>query len=108
MDLIDTLRGEGIGVSKVGSTPVEYELRIFQNRIRIGHHETIPGIKGIEGWIQPVFGEFGEMLTLELKDRSTVNFFFADRHGKISVRSGPVMFASNLPAEHDPTPTPVL
>ena len=59
----ETLRGKGFVISKSGRTPVEYELRVFQDQINAGNFQnpgaTIPGLKTIQGWVRPVVG-FGE------------------------------------------------
>jgi hypothetical protein len=34
MDLIDTLKGQGVGISKSGETPVEYDLNVHKHRIQ--------------------------------------------------------------------------
>ena len=81
MKLIDTLKGNGTGISKTGTTPVEYVMRVYQKQISVGAGQTIPGSKQIEGRVLPVFGQPREMLTLQMEDGSTLNFFFKDRDG---------------------------
>jgi hypothetical protein len=81
IDLIDTLKGQGIGISKTGETPVEYELNIYQHRINVGDDDAIPTWKEFRGWIRPVFGDDDEMLTLEFNDRSALRFSFSDKKG---------------------------
>jgi hypothetical protein len=88
MKLIDTLEGKGTGISPTGKTPVRYRLQICEKQIPVGGGQTIPGLKNIKGWIEPFFGTFGDTLTLELKDASTVQFFFVDTKGTVQTSGG--------------------
>lgn len=83
MDLIDTRRGEGTGIANSGNTHVEYELQIYQHRMRVGSDSGVPTVKEIHGWIRPTFGSDREELTLEFNDESTLQFSFTDKNGFI-------------------------
>ena len=85
--IIQTITGKGVVRSKDGKrTPVKYELTEFQEEIRAGHMEdpnaSIPGLKQIRGWVDPVCFP-GDELTLELHDRRKLMFFFKDTNGNI-------------------------
>jgi hypothetical protein len=84
MDLINTLSGEGTGIAKTRKTQVEYELKIYQHWLTVGADNAVPGLREIRGWIHPVFGKAGEMLTLEMNDESTLRFTFADGKGDVT------------------------
>ncbi len=90
MKHLETLQGKGFVPTKSGKTPVEYELRIYQQEIRAKSLEnpsgTIPGLKEIHGWVRPFCGSMGEALSLEMQDGRTVSFFFTDSQGSIAVR----------------------
>jgi hypothetical protein len=88
MKLIETLEGKGTGISPTGNTPVRYRLQVYEKQIPVGGGQTIPGLKNIKGSIEPFFGTFGETLMLELKDGSTVQFFFIDTKGTVQTSGG--------------------
>jgi hypothetical protein len=50
-------------------------------------HATMPGLKEIQGRIEPVcfFGESG--LLLQMKDGRKLKFFFTDMQGHIAINS---------------------
>jgi hypothetical protein len=95
MDLIDTRKGEGTGIAKSGRTQVEYELEIYQHRTEITNDATVPTTQQVRGWIRPVFGDMAEKLTLELNDRSTLAFSFANKNGEIEADRGITPFGSS-------------
>lgn len=86
---LETINGQGTVVSKsAGRVAVRYALHVYQDEINAGGLTTtgtIPGLKTIEGTIQPVcfFGENG--LTLELADGRTAKFLFMDSQGSVHV-----------------------
>jgi hypothetical protein len=89
---LETLRGRGtVGVQN-GKKTVEYELRVHQQEIHAGTLEnpsaTIPGMKSIEGWVRPFVGSLGTMLTLEMSDGRSVNFFFRNTEGSVVASGG--------------------
>ena len=85
---IETMRGTGTATSPNGqSQPVSYHLDAHQDEIRAGSFDnpnaTIPGMKSITGWVNPVcfFGENG--VVLEMEDGRKMKFFFRDMAGNI-------------------------
>jgi hypothetical protein len=86
---LETLKGQGTVVSSSGErVAVRYTLQVYQSEIdasSLTTTGTIPGLKTIEGTIQPVcfFGENG--LTLELADGRTAKFLFMDGQGSVHV-----------------------
>jgi hypothetical protein len=81
---IDTLDGKGTVVATTGKTKVDYVLRIYQEQIPDGLGGGIPGLKSIQGRIQPALRVTTERLTLELDDKRTLDFFVKDAPGKHS------------------------
>jgi hypothetical protein len=63
-------------------------LGIYQHWLTVGNDKAVPGLKEVHGWIRPVFGNDGEMLTLEMNDESTLRFFFTDGDGTITAKGG--------------------
>ena len=99
MRLLQTFRGNGNVIARSGKTPVEYELKIWEKQIAVRTMEssgTIPGLREIHGSIRPFCGPIGEMQTLELKDGSTVDFWFADSRGSVSFGGGITPAASHV------------
>jgi hypothetical protein len=99
MRLLRTLKGNGNVIARSGKTPVEYELGIYQKEIPVrmmGSNSTIPGMQELRGWIRPFCSAVGEMQTLELKDGSTVSFWFADSLGSVSFSGGITPAASHV------------
>ena len=89
---LETMNGRGTVESNTGEqAAVHYELHVYQDEIPAGNlvegRATIPGLKQIQGMVQPVcfFGENG--LTLEMQDRRKLKFFFTDTHGSIALNS---------------------
>jgi hypothetical protein len=86
---LETTKGQGTVVSNSGGrVAVRYNLRVYQEEINVSSLTTtgtIPGLKTIQGTIEPVrfFGENG--LTLELADGRTAKFIFTDSQGRVHV-----------------------
>ena len=83
MKHVETMRGKGTVTAKGGETAaVRYELNVYQEEIPCGAHDhpfaTIPGLKTIQGIVEPVcfFGEDGLLLTMQ--DGRKQKFFFTN------------------------------
>jgi hypothetical protein len=88
---LETLLGNGFVAASAGKTPVEYELKIYQQQIDVSSlsgHASIGGLKEIHGWVRPFCGPMGKMLTLEMQDGREAKFFFKDSGGSIVVSGG--------------------
>lgn len=89
---LETMKGRGTVTANNGDQfGAQYELRVYQDEIDAGSLNnpgaTIPGMKTIQGVVQPVrfFGENG--LTLEMQDGRKLKFLFTDTHGSIALNS---------------------
>jgi hypothetical protein len=87
---VETMKGSGTVTPSSGeAVAVRYELHVYQKEIPAGTlanpHATIPGMKEIQGRIQPVcfFGEDG--LLLQMQDGRKLKFFFTDSSGAIAL-----------------------
>jgi hypothetical protein len=47
MDLINTLKGEGTGVSKNKTTQVAYELGMYQHWLTVCNDKAVPGLQKV-------------------------------------------------------------
>jgi hypothetical protein len=90
------MRGPGTVTAKGGQTAaVRYELHVYQDEIPCGTLDrplaTIPGLKAIQGMIEPVcfFGENGLLLTMQ--DGRKQKFFFTDEKGSVCGSGAPSM-----------------
>jgi len=88
MKHVETMRGNGTVTAKSGqTTAVRYELRVYQEEIPCGTldnpHATIPGLKTIQGVVEPVcfLGENDLLLTMQ--DGRKLKFFFTDQKGSV-------------------------
>ena len=89
MTPIETFKGRGTGISLRGEVPVDFELHVHHDRIGMGYHGDIcEGSVQIRGWVLPLFGDKGELLTLKISDGGTLKFFFQDVVGSIISYSG--------------------
>ncbi len=90
MRCIETMKGDGTVTADDGEQfSVKYELNVYQDEIPAGNMDdpraTIPGLKDIRGWVEPV-RLFDQTLTLEMQDGRKLKFFFTDSHGNIALR----------------------
>jgi hypothetical protein len=79
VNIVDVLKGIGIGVSNDRKCSVRYEFLVS---------ETPDGEQKIDGWVLPTFGVFGETLTLQMQDGTSVKFTFVERDGTVLVDGG--------------------
>jgi hypothetical protein len=85
----EVFKGCGTGISRTDELPVNFELFVHQDRIGAGRHEDVCEASiQIRGWILPLFGNKGELLTLKISDGGTIRFFFQDMVGSIISYSG--------------------
>jgi hypothetical protein len=82
MNVIDVLKGTGVGVASSGKSAVRYELLVLD---KDGDDR-----KGIQGWVLPTFGMWGETLTLEMQDGTSVQFSYVHKDGTVEVQGGVV------------------
>ncbi len=80
MQVVDIMKGTGIGISPDGQRFVRYELLL----VEIGHDGN--KTTDIQGWVLPTFGMFGETLILTMQDGRRVSFVFLDNDGVVSVK----------------------
>lgn len=90
MNIIDVLKGTGVGVSDGTKSSVRYELLVSES-------EDGNKTREINGWILPTFGIYGQTLTLEMQDGTTVRFRYLDHAGTVQVQ-GDVMPRSTAKA----------
>ena len=65
-----------------------YEIIVFQEFLIVGEERT-PGLKDIQGWIEPPdWAPIGESLALHLEDGRRLDFFYHNIAGAIADRSG--------------------
>ena len=94
MEHVETMRGNGTVTANSGqTTAVRYELRVYQEEIPCRTHDdphaTIPGLKTIQGVVEPVcfFGENDLLLTMQ--DGRKQKFFFTDEKGSVCGSGAP-------------------
>ena len=84
---VETMSGRGTITAGTGEpVMVDYELHVLLDEIYAGPDSPpIPGMKDIQGIIQPVrfFGENG--LLLEMQDGRKLRFSFRDTNGSIAL-----------------------
>ena len=92
--VIEQLNDVGAILKSDGSELGErrYHLTVYQDMIDVGHGETIPGLRRIEGRID-LEGREGftfvfenAELTLRLRDGRSLPFFFSNSDGRIAAR----------------------
>ena len=82
LELVETLKGDGIGIWHSVRVSVSYLLRVYEDRQEIGTKgRYILGVREIRGRVVPVFGSPGEILTLELQNGEKIQFRFNDAEG---------------------------
>lgn len=79
MNIVDVLKGTGLGVSDGVKSPVRYELLVNESQDGKKTRE-------INGWILPTFGIYGQTLTLEMQDGTSVKFTYLDQAGSVQVQ----------------------
>jgi hypothetical protein len=79
MKLIQTLKGGGVGSSRTGHCAVDFCLLIYRDD---------DGSTQIRGWVLPLFGVKGELLTLQMSEGGMITFSFMDVVGSIISHGG--------------------
>ena len=79
MNIVDVLKGTGLGVSDGVKSAVRYELLVSES-------EDGTKTRQISGWILPTFGIYGQTLTLEMQDGTSVKFLYLDQAGSVQVQ----------------------
>jgi hypothetical protein len=85
------MNGRGTVTSRSGETvAVRYDVHVYQ-QIRAGTqenpHGTIPGLKKINGVVQPVRFLGENSLLLEMEDGRKLTFAFTNNRGSIALNS---------------------
>lgn len=78
----DTLLGEA-----------DYAIAVLQT-VHVERDGRIPGLKDIEGWIEPI-GPIATPLTLHLQDGRRFDFFYSNSEGGIEDRAGRGLYEPN-------------
>jgi hypothetical protein len=75
LNVIDVMKGTGVGIAFELRCAVQYELLLVEQTNRTD----------VQGWVRPTFGGVGESLGLVMQDGTTVKFAFTGVDGSIAV-----------------------
>jgi hypothetical protein len=79
LNVIDVMKGTGVGVASDLTCAVQYELLLVEKTF--DEHKQM----GVQGWVRPTFGYVGETVGLVMKDGTTVKFAFTGVDGTVAI-----------------------
>lgn len=79
LNVIDVMKGTGLGMASGFTRAVQYELLLVENTSD-GHQETL-----VQGWVRPTFGIPGETVGMEMQDGTRVRFAFTGTDDLVTV-----------------------
>jgi hypothetical protein len=79
LNVIDVMKGAGVGVACDLTCPVQYELLLVEKTF--DEHKQLD----VQGWVRPTFGYVGETVGLVMKDGTTVKFAFTGVDGAVAI-----------------------